>query len=44
VGNTPASAHGDGSVVSQYASTETGSGLSAPTGIVIHLRLWTQSI
>jgi len=43
VGNTPASAHGDGSVVSQFASTATGWGLSAPTGIGIQLRLWSQS-
>ena len=43
VGNTPASAHADGVLVSQYASTATGWGLAAPTGIGIQLRLWSQS-
>jgi hypothetical protein len=45
VGNTPTSAHADGEVVSQFSSTATGWGLSAPAGlgVGIQLRLWSQS-
>lgn len=41
-GTTP-SAHANGDLISQYASTATGWGLAAPTGIGIQLRLWSQS-
>ena len=43
VGSTPASAHASGELVSQYASTATGWGLAATTGIGIQIRLWSQS-
>jgi hypothetical protein len=45
VGSTPTSAHADGEVVSQFSSTATGWGLSAPAGlgVGIQLRLWSQS-
>jgi hypothetical protein len=45
VGSTPTSAHADGEVVSQFASTATGWGISAPAGlgVGIQLRLWSQS-
>jgi hypothetical protein len=45
VGLTPTSAHADGEVVSQFSSTATGWGLSAPAGlgVGIQLRLWSQS-
>ena len=43
VDNTPASSHASGDLVSQYASTATGWGLAAPTGIGIQIRLWSQS-
>lgn len=45
VGNTPASAHADGELVSQFGSTATGWGLAAPEGlgVGIQIRLWSQS-
>jgi hypothetical protein len=45
VGSTPTSAHADGEVVSQFASTATGWGISAPLGlgVPVQLRLWSQS-
>ena len=45
VGNTPASAHADGELVSQFGSTATGWGLAAPAGlgVGIQIRLWSQS-
>jgi len=45
VDSTPASAHNNGELVSQYASTATGWGSPAPAGlgIGIQLRLWSQS-
>ena len=45
VGNTPTSAHADGELVSQFGSTATGWGVSAPAGlgVGIQIRLWSQS-
>jgi hypothetical protein len=45
VGNTPTSAHATGEVVSQFSSTATGWGISAPLGlgVPVQLRLWSQS-
>jgi len=45
VSNTPASAHATGELVSQFPSTASGWGLSAPAGLSvgIQLRLWSQS-
>jgi hypothetical protein len=45
VGNTPTSAHATGELVSQFSSTATGWGISAPLGlgVPVQLRLWSQS-
>ena len=45
VGVTPTSAHASGELVSQFASTATGWGISAPLGlgVPVQLRLWSQS-